>query len=179
MAANGIIMRLGTISFFLIMGIAQGYQPFAGYNYGAKQFNRMHAAFIFAISLTVSIGLVAAVSFYFFGTQLLSLFLKNEDVIEKGLIMLRAFVWSMPLFGIHFMISMTFQATGKALLAFILMLVRQTIFFLPLLFILNALYGFNGFIFAQPISDMVTTVLGICLFAYFWKKLQKQILAAK
>ncbi|MBO5997546.1 MAG: MATE family efflux transporter, partial [Alphaproteobacteria bacterium] len=97
-----------------------------------------------------------------------------QEVIEKGFIMMRAFVWAMPLFGIHFMISMTFQATGKAELAFILMLVRQFVFFLPLLFILNALYGFNGFIYTQPIVDAVTTVIAAGLLFVFLKRLPQK-----
>ena len=176
MAANGIMLRLGAISFLSIMGIAQGYQPFAGYNFGAKHFARLNAAFIFSTGLATGIGLVMGFIFYFFGEGLLGLFMQNQEVIEKGFIMMRAFVWSMPLFGIHFMISMTFQATGKALLAFILVLVRQIVFFLPLLFILNSLYGFQGFIFTQPIADAVTSVIAAGLLFVFLKRLpQKSI----
>lgn len=170
-AANGIIMRLGAISFFTIMGIAQGYQPFAGYNFGAKNFDRLKESFIFTVCLSTGIGTVAAIIFYFFGAQVLTLFLNNDDVIEKGVIMMRAFVWSMPLFGVHFIIGMTFQATGKALKAFILLAVRQIFFFLPMLFILNYLYGFKGFIFAQPTADALTSVIALFLLLSFLKQI--------
>ena len=174
MAANGIIMRLGAISFFTIMGIAQGYQPFAGYNFGAKHFDRLKESFIFTVCLSTSIGAIAGVVFYLFGSQVLALFLNNADVIEKGVIMIRAFVWAMPLFGIHFIISMTFQATGKAMKAFILVVVRQIFFFLPMLFVLNYLYGFQGFIFAQPAADALTSFIALFLLLSFLKQISSK-----
>ena len=173
-AANGIIMRLGAISFFTIMGIAQGYQPFAGYNFGAKHFDRLKESFIFTVCLSTSIGAIAGVVFYLFGSQVLALFLNNADVIEKGVIMIRAFVWAMPLFGIHFIISMTFQATGKAMKAFILVVVRQIFFFLPMLFVLNYLYGFQGFIFAQPAADALTSFIALFLLLSFLKQISSK-----
>lgn len=173
MAANGIVMRLVAIALFLIMGIAQGYQPFAGYNFGARHFDRLKSAFLFALGFATAIGVSMGIVFYFWGADLLNQFLKNDDVIAKGMAMMRPFVWSMPLFGVHFLISMTFQATGKAVSAFILVLVRQALFFLPMLFILNALYGFTGFIYAQPLADMFTTVMAVALFVWFLRHLPK------
>ena len=170
-AANGIIMRLGAISFFTIMGIAQGYQPFAGYNFGAKNLKRLKDTFVFTITLASTIGALCAIVFYIFGKELLGYFFNNEDAIEKGVVMVRAFVWAMPLFGVHFIISMTFQATGKALKAFILVAVRQIFFFLPMLFILNHLYGFQGFIFAQPAADALTSVIALFLLLLFLRQI--------
>ena len=173
-AANGIMMRLIAVIFFLIMGLAQGYQPFAGYNFGAKNFGRLRRAFWDVIGVSVFAGLLVCVLFYFWGWELFALFLNNEDVIQKGVVMLRAFLWAVPFFGVHFIIGMTFQATGKALLAFILVGARQCFLFLPMIFILNHFYGFEGFIFAQPVSDIVTTVLACGLLAIFFYRLHKK-----
>ncbi len=173
MAANGIVMRLLAVALFLIMGIAQGYQPFAGYNYGARHFERLRKAFFFCVSFATVIGVTMGGVFYLSGDYLLGQFLQNEDVIQKGMVMLRPFIWALPIFGIHFIISMTFQATGKALLALTLVLVRQLIFYLPLLFTLNALFGFNGFVYAQPVADLLTTFLGVGLFVLFLRRLGK------
>ena len=112
--------------------------------------------------------------FYFFGKELFALFLNNEDVIEKGTIMLRAFLCAIPFFGVHFIIGMTFQATGKALLAFILVGTRQCFLFLPLIYILDHLYGFQGFVFAQPISDIITTFVACSLLGIFFYRLHKR-----
>lgn len=173
-AANGIMMRLISIIFFLIMGLAQGYQPFAGYNFGAKNFKRLSKAFWTVIATSTIMGTFVCIIFYFFGKELFALFLNNEDVIEKGNIMLRAFLWAIPFFGVHFIIGMTFQATGKALLAFILVGTRQCFLFLPLIYILDHLYGFQGFVFAQPVSDIITTFVACSLLGIFFYRLHKR-----
>ena len=173
-AANGIMMRLIAIIFFIIMGLVQGYQPFAGYNFGAKNFKRLAQAFWTVTGTSIVIASFVCVIFYFWGKELFALFLNNEDVIQKGNIMLRAFLWAVPFFGIHFIICMTFQATGKALLAFILVGTRQCFLFLPLIYILDHLYGFQGFVFAQPISDVITTFVACGLLGIFFYRLRKK-----
>ena len=173
-AASGIMMRLVAVIFFLIMGLAQGYQPFAGYNFGAKNFVRLRQAFCDIVGTCLILSFSMCAVFYFWGRDLFALFLNNEDVIEKGVIMLHAFLWAIPFFGIHFIICMTFQATGKALLAFILVGARQCFLFMPLIFLLNRLYGFKGFVYAQPVSDIITTVLACGLLVIFFYRLHKK-----
>jgi Na+-driven multidrug efflux pump len=76
--------------------------------------------------------------------------------------MMHAFVWGMPFIGSQVTFMVTFQSFGKSVQAMVITLGRQFLFYLPLLFLLNYLFGFNGFIWAQPSADILTT--GIALF---------------
>ena len=172
-AANGIQMRLMSVIFFLIMGLAQGYQPFAGYNFGAKNFKRLISSFKITMLYGSCLAIVATVLLYFFSYQAMSLFIDNPEVIQIGQLMLHAFLWAIPFLGIQFTITMTFQATGRAIVAMFLVLGRQLFFFIPLLLILNHYFTFKGYIYAQPIADLVTTAISVLLSIYFVRDLHK------
>lgn len=170
MAASGIMGRLLAISIFLQMGIAQGYQPFAGYNYGAHLFHRLKQGFFAALTLSSCVGVVMAIIFFGFGHFLVGLFIDNPEVIERAITMINAFAWALPLFALNFLTGMTFQSSGHPHLALGLVLSRQLGLFLPMLYILNYFFGFKGFIFAQPLSDIPIAFVAIFLMRKFFKK---------
>ena len=169
MAAGGIMGRLLAIGIFLQMGIAQGYQPFAGYNYGAKRFNRLKKAFLVTFGMSALVGTIIAVIFFGFGRNLVSLFINNKEVVSKSVIMINAFAWGLPLFAFNFLTGMTFQSAGRPRLALILVLLRQLGLFLPMLYGLNYFFGFKGFIFAQPVSDLPIGIFSFILLHHFFK----------
>ena len=172
-AANGINMRLVSVVFFLVMGLAQGYQPFAGYNYGAKNVKRLLASFKVTLIYGSILSVTCAVLLYLFSYQAMALFIDNTQVIRIGQQMIHAFLWAIPLLGVQFTITMTFQATGRAMLAMFLVLGRQLFFFVPLLLILNHYFTFNGYIYAQPVADLATTLVSVLLSVYFVRDLHK------
>ena len=174
MAASGIMGRLLAVGIFLQMGIAQGYQPFAGYSYGAKHFNRLKKAFFVTLGMSALVGLVIASTFFGFGKNLVGLFIDNDEVVSKAVIMINAFAWGLPLFAFNFLTGITFQSAGRPRQALVLVLLRQLGLFLPMLYGLNYLFGFKGFIFAQPLSDVPIGILSIILLNSFFKKYLKQ-----
>lgn len=169
MAASGIMGRLLAIGIFLQMGIAQGYQPFAGYNYGSRDFNRLKKGFFVALGLSAIVGGTIAGTFWGFGKNLVGLFIENEEVILKSVLMINAFAWALPLFAFNFLTSMTFQSAGRPHLALMLVLLRQLVLFLPMLYTLNYFFGFKGFILAQPLSDLPIGCLAFFLVHRFFK----------
>lgn len=178
-AANGIMMRIVGIVLFLIMGISQGYQPFAGYNYGAGNIKRLKKAFWVTLGYATGVAVFFCCVFYLLSNQVFLWFLDNREVARIGSLMLRAFLIAIPLFGLHFTIAMTFQATGKALLAFMIVLARQCVLFIPFLFLFNAWWGFEGYIWAQPVADVTTVLLSVSLFVYFLRTLPNSRTAAE
>ena len=171
-AANGIEMRLTSMVVMLVIGLAQGFQPFAGYNYGAKQYDRLMKGYKITVLYGTILSLAFMTVFILLGRQIYAAFIQDDEVIGWGVRILSAFIWCTPCFGIQMTTMMTFQATGKALKSMFMGLGRQCILYLPLLFILNNAFGFNGFIFAQPIADILTTVLGIILSISFLKEIR-------
>jgi multidrug efflux pump len=95
---------------------------------------------------------------------MIRIFINNEEVIDYGIKIMRALIIALPFAGIQFIIRVSFQALGKGKPALILALSRQGLFYIPLLFTLNRLFGFSGFIYAQPISNILTFILAVILF---------------
>ena len=170
-AGNGVQMRVASLSFMMVMGLAQGYQPFAGYCYGARKYDRLNTGFKLTMLYSTLLSVTFMFIFLFFGKTLISLFIDDPLTVEAGARILRAFTVCIPFFGLQVTILVTFQATGKAVKAMVISLGRQCLVYLPLLFLLNALYGFEGYIYAQPIADIVTTVIAFLLSLSFLKEM--------
>ena len=172
-AGNGVQMRVVSMAFMLIMGLAQGYQPFAGYNYGAQKYDRLKEGF--KITLLYASGLAAffMVVFLVIGENLIGLFIKDPATIEAGAKMIKAFSIGLPFIGLQMAMMITFQSVGKAFRAMVVSLGRQCIIYLPALFLLNDLFGFNGFIYAQPIADILTTGVAMLMSLSFFRELNR------
>jgi putative MATE family efflux protein len=172
-AGSGISMRVTMLAFGLIMSLGFGFAPFAGFNYGARNLKRLTAGLKITITYTTSLALFFMTVFYFFGRQMMQFFIRDERTIDAGSRMMRAFLLGLPTMGVQMTIMSTFQALGKPLQSTVINLGRQFLVYLPLLFILNHFFGFNGFIYTQPIADIVTTTVAVLFFISLLKNLRK------
>ena len=166
-AGNGVQMRVASLFFMLVFALVQGYQPFAGYNYGAKQFNRFRKGFKLTIIYATGLCIIGSVVLGLFGDSLIRFFIDDAQTIEAGAKILRIFIWGLPFIGVQVTLMVSFQAVGKSVQAMVVTMGRQLLFYVPLLYLLNHLFGYNGFIWAQPSADILTTgiaaLLGISL----------------
>jgi Na+-driven multidrug efflux pump len=172
-AGNGISMRVTMLAFGLIMSLGFGFAPFAGFNYGARNLKRLTAGLRVTITYTTALALFFMVIFFFFGRQMMMVFIRDEPTIDAGARMMRAFLIGLPTMGVQMTIMSTFQALGKPVQSTVINLGRQFLVYLPLLFILNHFFGFNGFIYTQPISDLITTLVAVLLSISLFKNLHK------
>jgi Na+-driven multidrug efflux pump len=144
-----------------------GYQPFAGFNYGARQFGRLRRGFKLTALYATCLCLAGSVILGLFGTSLIRFFIEDAQTIEAGARFIRVLVWVFPFVGVQITLMVSFQALGKPVQSMVLTMGRQLIVYMPLLFLLNSLFGFTGFIWAQPAADIITTglaaVMGISL----------------
>jgi len=159
----GIAFRLISFMMMPIFGIYQGFQPIAGYNYGAKQHSRVKESLKLAILWASVISVVGSALLMIFPGQIMSIFGGNKEelapLLEMGIPALRIIVMLMPLVGFQIVSASLFQALGKALPAMILTLSRQVIFIIPLILILPRIFGINGVWIAFPISDLLSAVI--------------------
>lgn len=161
-AGMGVANKIMTIGTFVFMGFAGGCQPLVGFNYGAKKYSRVNEIIKTAMLMTVGIGVVLFSVFSIFASQLIGTFASDmPEVIEKGAQILHALAWSLMLLGPLMLATTTVQAFGKAKASLFLSVARQGLFFIPLLFLLNYFFSFDGLIFAQPISDAVALCLSL------------------
>lgn len=164
-AGMGVAMKIMTIGTFVFMGFSAGCQPLVGYNYGCKNISRVKEIIKKGILITSLIGLSLALIFGVFANTLIGMFTSEPEVINKGAIILRALILSLPFVGGQMISTTSAQSMGKVIVAFILSISRQGILYMPLLIILNKIFGFSGFIYAQPITDAVMlTFSAILLF---------------
>jgi len=156
-AGMGAVTRIISLGSLMVFGFIKGFQPIAGYSYGAKKYDRLHEAIktsaIWSSLFCVSFGLAATI----FSTALVSQFTKGDiEMIAVGGKALRANGLSFMLFGFQAVYSSLFLALGKAQEGFFLGACRQGICFVPLILILPALWGQSGILYAQPIADVAS-----------------------
>ncbi|MBQ9622166.1 MAG: MATE family efflux transporter, partial [Treponema sp.] len=154
----GIAMKANMLVVFVQLGLAAGMQPLVGYNFGARNFKRMKGVMKFSILSNIISGVLLTILYLIFTQEIVSVFIKNPSdiVIETGVKMLRALMFSSPLLGILFVLNFSFQAMGKAKESLALAISRQGFVFVPCTIIMNKLIGLEGLILSQPIADIVS-----------------------
>lgn len=162
-AGNGVFMRVAGLFFMFIFAIVMGYQPFAGYNYGANQHDRLRKGFLITVALSTGMCIVGAIILRIFGDSFIWFFIDDHNTIEAGTAILKVFIYGLPFIGAQVTLMVTFQALGKPIRAMIITIGRQLLFYVPLLFILNELFGFDGYTWTQPAADFLTTGIAIAL----------------
>ncbi len=176
-AGIGVYMRVGSLCLMLLMGLTMGYQPFAGYNYGAKRYKRLLSGFKATALFATALACTFALIFHFFGEQLIRLFINDPKTVEAGNMLLNALVFAMPFVGIQLSLMVTFQALGKSVNAMIITLGRQCLFYIPLLYTLPRHFGLQGFVFAQPVADILTTLIAVLMSLSFFRHIHALVRA--
>lgn len=171
-AAMGIAKKANMLVIFVQFGIGMGIAPLIGYNYGAKKINRMKSIMKFSMLCTLFTGFILTAIYFIFTKQILSIFINSQEVIQTGIIVLRALMISGPLLGIMFVFNFTFQSMGKAIQSLMLAVSRQGFVFLPLILLLKSLYGLEGVVIAQPIADLVAIIIALGMFLSINKELK-------
>ena len=177
-AGMGIAMKVNMLVIFIQLGVAMGTQPLVGYNYGAKNFQRLKASMKFAMFCNICSGFFLTALYFIFTRSIISFFIDDKAVIEAGIRMLRALMISGPIIGILFVFNFSFQAMGKALASLSLAVSRQGFVFLPAIIILNNFFGLKGIVLAQPIADYVSVSMALCIFLYLSRDFKKMELEA-
>ena len=163
LAASDIVMKTNAILLAVIIGISQGSQPIVGFNYGARQYDRVRGIYKLAVSCCVAVGSVGFVLFEFFPTQIISIFGTGDALyFEFAVKFMRIFLMMIFINGVQMISSNFFAAIGKPVKGMVLSLTRQVLFLIPLLLILPLRWGMDGILFSGPVADFaafVTTVL--------------------
>ena len=178
-AGMGVVTRLISMGSLSVFGFIKGFQPIAGYSYGAKKFDRLREAIktsiLWSTVFCVIFGLVLAL----FPTAIVSQFTKGDaEMIRIGAASLKANGITIMLFGFYTVYSSLFLALGKGKEGFILGACRQGICFIPVILLLPMVWGLNGILYAQPIADVLSAIITVFMAIPLHKRLnemQKQI----
>lgn len=167
--AYGIVNRYVFLFMMIVMGFTQGMQPIAGYNYGARQYDRVTEV----LKRTIKWGMIVMTTSFVVGMlfpyTVVSAFTNDPDLIEKSAHGVRIIVIAFPVIGINLVTSNFFQSIGKPKKSIFLSLSRQLIFLTPLLYILPTFMGEKGVWWSFAISDLISTVVACLLLYKFFK----------
>ncbi|MCI9428436.1 MAG: MATE family efflux transporter [Eubacterium sp.] len=173
-AAMSIVGKVFLMVYCVLIGFGQGYQPAAGYNFGAKEYGRVRQAYRFLmIAGTVGMTCIGAALFWAAPLLLKQFIPEDAKVIEIGIQALRMQCVVMPLLTLGIACNMTFQAVGQSVKATVLASLRQGIFFLPFIWVLPRLFGIYGMEAAQPAADAATFLVCVPVIWKFIKDLKK------
>jgi putative MATE family efflux protein len=167
--ANGLIHQIVFVFFMFVMGLNQGMQPVAGYNYGAKQYKRVLEVFkLTTIYATIVLTFGFAVC-ELFPRQIISIFTDDQELIGHAVYGIRLVMSVFPILGAQVVISHLFQSLGLAKRAILLSLLRQVVFLIPFLFIFPHFWGITGVWLSMPASDLVAAVISALLMIQLYK----------
>lgn len=172
-AAMSIVGKIFMVVFCALIGFGQGFQPVAGYNYGAKKPERVKLACRFTL-VTGTIGMaVMGLSVFFLAPWLMECFGTGEkEVTEIGVWALKMQSAAMPFMPLGIVCNMVFQAVGQSFLSTFLASLRQGVFFLPAIFLFSKFFGIIGIELAQPVADVATCIVCVPFYLKFYKKLK-------
>ena len=167
--AYGLVNTFGSLSVMLMVGLCQGMQPIAGYNYGAGHPLRLKQVYTLTMKLNVLIGFVGTLLALTLPHAMLRIFTKEEDLIQIGIPAMRFMMVMFPLVGFTITNSNFFQSIDKPWIAIVTSLSRQVLFLTPMIYIIPPLFvneggvGLTGVWASMTISDFLGAVLAFVL----------------
>ena len=171
----GIVMKINQILLSIIIGIAAGSQPIVGFNYGAKEFDRVKETLKIVLLLSGVVSIIAFILFQFIPEKLIGIFGSGDELYnEFAYIAFRQFLMLAIVNGIQVASGIFFQAIGKPGKSAFLTLSRQILFFVPAAIILSKFFNILGVIYAGPVADVLAFGIAIILLAIEMKNLGKQ-----
>ncbi len=171
-AGMGAVTRVTSMGTLVVFGFLKGFQPIAGFSYGAKKFDRLREAIKTSILWSTIFCVVVGLLMALFSTQVISQFANgNVDMIAVREKSLMANGFSFFLFGFYTVYSSLFLALGKGTAGFILGACRQGICFVPVILILPVIWGMNGILYAQPIADVISAIITVFMALHLRREL--------
>ena len=171
--AYGITNRFGFMFIMICMGLNQGMQPIAGYNYGARQYSRVKEVFWKTARLAVLVTTICFVIGVFFPQLAVGIFTRDPELSSLSSRALRITMLVFPIVGFQMISTNFFQSLGMVKKSVILSLSRQILFLLPLLYALPKWYGADGVWASFPISDVLATLLSIYMLGRLFRKFNR------
>lgn len=171
-AAYGVVKRIDQFPLNVSMGLCQGFMPLVGYNFAAKNYSRMRkvSTFSWKVGLVMSACFIAC--FAAFASVILHLFIPEARTSTLGASFLRIACLAVPLTSVNFLISYTLQAMGKGAQSAILTSCRQGLLNIPLLIVMNLLFGLYGMIWTQLVVEIIMLPVSLGMYFHTFRELK-------
>ncbi|MFR7809938.1 MAG: MATE family efflux transporter [Butyricimonas faecihominis] len=163
LSGYGIVNRIVFLFIMIVMGFNQGMQPIAGYNFGARQFDRLIQVLKYTIFCGVTVTTVGFLAGQIFPRPLIYLFTSDETLTNIAVEGLRIVLLFFPVVGFQMVTSSFFQSIGMAKKAIFLSLTRQLLFLIPSLLVFPSIWGTVGVWMSMPVADAIATIVAACM----------------
>ena len=173
--AYGIANSIAMIFVMFVIGLNQGMQPIAGYNYGAQQYDRMMRVVKLSIITAVCIMLTGWSLAMFAPYHCARMFTTDPELIKGSIKAIHIIMMMYPFIGCQMVITNFFQCIGKVKISIFLSLSRQLLFLLPLLVLLPNFYGINGVWASMPTSDLISVIVAISIMTVYLRRFKKEM----
>lgn len=173
--AYGIINRVAFFFPMIVLGLTQGMQPIVGYNYGARNGERVNKALVYTILLATGVTTLGFMLGEFIPRQVASIFTNDGELIDLVVPGLRTVVTFFPIIGFQMVTSNFFQSIGMPGKAIFMSLTRQVLFLLPGLFILPHFFGLMGVWYSMPTADILSSVIAAYLLITEYRKTKSNL----
>lgn len=174
LGAYGIANRMAFIFVMITMGINQGMQPIAGYNFGAQRMDRLMLVLKYSMIAATAVTTTGFLVAELVPTLCARLFTSDATLIGMSATAIRIIMVTFPIVGFQMVITNFFQSIGKAKISMFLSLSRQMLFLLPLLITLPLWFGVDGIWWAMPISDTIAALVTLVLMATYMKRFRRK-----
>ena len=178
-AAMSIVGRIAMLSFAVVIGLGQGFQPVCGFCYGAGLYDRLKEAYRFTVIIGTSFLIVICIIGWIISGSLIGVFRDDPKVIAIGVVALRWQLCAFPLNSLILASNMLAQTCRKPWRANILAAARQGLFFIPLIFILPSYFGLLGVEMCQAVSDVLSFTLTVPIVIYTFREFTRAAAAKK
>lgn len=168
--AYGIANRMMFFFVMVVIGINQGMQPIAGFNFGAKHYTRLNQVLKYAITIATGIWIVGFIVCVLLATPVASAFTNDEELLKEAAHALRVMNLVVPIIGFQMITIGFFQSIGKAGISIFLSLTRQLLFLVPLLLTLPNFFGLEGIWYSVPIADGTSAITAAIVLIYHMRK---------
>ena len=162
-AAQSVAGKASMLVSMIIMGICMGVQPAVSYNYGAGDTRRVNRIVLGVGGFSTLLGAALSGALYLARAEMIGLLLNDPEVLDLGVRMMTATLLGAPLYGVYQISSVYLQSTEKVSQATLTSLLRQGLVLVPVLYLMNALFGLTGLIYAGLTADLIATALAVVL----------------
>lgn len=171
-AGVGIAKKIDMLTFGIATGMSQGVVPLIGYNYSSGNFGRMKKTIKTSLFLSFGVAIASSVLLFICAHPIVKSFINDAATVEYGQRFQRIICITGPCISITLIIITIFQSVGKKTQPLILSLLRKGGLDIPFMFLMNALLGVNGIVWATPIADLGAMVIAVILFLPFFRNLK-------
>jgi len=164
LAAMGIVLKVERLPLNIGVGIGLGMVPLVAYNYASRNLNRMRSFFTAARVSGIAVAVCSVALYWFCAPGLIQAFIDDAATVSYGIEFLRARCFATPFMFLSFNMVHFMQAVGRGKTSFYLAVIRQLCLNIPILFLLNFLFGMSGIVWTQMTADFLNVVISYIIY---------------